>query len=145
MSHQPSIRNELSGHVEGDVVQAGHIHGNVVFHPPVQGLAPEHVQAHARLLARAEAQARAEDEAMAAAEEAHAKRLGKVRRRKRIFFWLQWACIATGLTFAQLGRITIDSGFVWVIVTLLAMLGYTGAKYELHFGRRVPWSSYLGR
>ncbi|GAA2484238.1 hypothetical protein GCM10023100_30200 [Actinocorallia cavernae] len=31
MSEQPCTRNELSGHVGGNVVQAGAIHGDVVF------------------------------------------------------------------------------------------------------------------
>ena len=33
MNEQPSVRNELSGHVWGHVVQAGAIHGNVVLPP----------------------------------------------------------------------------------------------------------------
>lgn len=33
MDEQPSVRNELSGHVWGHVVQAGSIHGNVVLPP----------------------------------------------------------------------------------------------------------------
>ncbi|MER0481595.1 hypothetical protein ABR737_25210 [Streptomyces sp. Edi2] len=147
MGEQPYTRNELSGSVEGHVVQAGAVHGDVVFHSPAQGPTPKYVETFERLAARTEAQMRAEDVAAAAAADARSKRLRKVLRRKRVFFWLLWSCIAFGAAWVKLGqgqehgKATIETVFIGFIVTLLMLLGYAGAKYEIQYGRPYPWGS----
>ncbi|MEU5366614.1 hypothetical protein ABZ354_24620 [Streptomyces sp. NPDC005925] len=62
MSEQPGTRNELSGHVGGNVVQAGAIHGDVVFggapiSPEVQEAQRHWAQRQQRIAAAEAAQA----------------------------------------------------------------------------------------
>ncbi|MFC9884466.1 hypothetical protein ACFVJW_33395 [Streptomyces libani] len=145
MGEQPYIRNELSGDVGGSVVQTGTVHGDVVFQSPTQGPPPRYVEIYERLADRADAQMRAEDATAAAAADARSKRRKVLFRRKRVFFWLLWSCIATGAAWAKLGDVrgesAISVSFVGFMVMMLFFLGYAGAKYEIHYGHPYPWFS----
>ncbi|MGY5137226.1 hypothetical protein ACWGJW_33405 [Streptomyces nigrescens] len=142
MNEQPYMQNELSGEVGGKVVQAGVVHGDVVFQSPVQSPAPRYVEICERLADRADAQVRAED---AAAADARAKRRKVLFRRKRVCFWLFWSCMAAGVAWLKLGdargESAISVAFVGFMTTGLFLLGYAGAKYEIHYGRPYPWFS----
>ncbi|MFH8630890.1 hypothetical protein ACH4CC_13590 [Streptomyces lydicus] len=143
MSEQAYIRNELSGNVGGNVVQAGTVHGDVVFQSPTQGPAPRYVEIYERLVDRAEAQMRAEDATAAAATDARSKRRKVLFRRKRACFWLFWSCMAAGVAWLKLGDARGESAisvvFVGFMVIGLFFLGYAGAKYEIHNGHPYPW------
>ncbi|WP_405776345.1 hypothetical protein [Streptomyces sp. NBC_00859] len=149
MTEKPSTRNELSGNVEGPVVQTGAVHGDVVFHAPVQGPMPRYAETFERLAARAEAQMNAEDAAEAAARRARSKRLQKVMRRKRVCSWLFWVSITAGAAWVKLtqgkerGETDIQVAFVGFFAVGLLFLGYAGAKYEIRYGRPYPWSSHF--
>ncbi|MFF4291432.1 hypothetical protein ACFY0R_40010 [Streptomyces sp. NPDC001633] len=145
MGEQPYMQNELSGNVGGNVVQAGAVHGDVVFQSPAQGPAPRYVEIYERLADRADAQVRAEDAAASAAADARAKRRKVLFRRKKICFWLFWSCMVTGAAWLKLGdargESAISVAFVGFMTTGLFFLGYAGAKYELHYERPYPWFS----
>ncbi|MEU5304556.1 hypothetical protein ACH4YO_07275 [Streptomyces noursei] len=145
MIEQPYTRNELSGDVGGNVVQAGAVHGDVVFQSPTQGPPPRYVEIHERLMDRADAQMRAEDAAAAAATDARTRRRNVLFRRKSVCFWLFWSCMAAGVAWLKLGgargESAISVGFVGFTVIGLFLLGYAGAKYEIHYGHPYPWFS----
>ena len=82
MSEQPSVRNELSGNVKGNVVQTGAIHGDVTFNPSATPISQESRELHRRLEDRQRRLLDAED-AQRAEEQRTFTRYLKVIRSKR--------------------------------------------------------------
>lgn len=109
MTERRYVRNELSGTVEsGPVIQAGAVHGDVVFNP--SSTSPDQAAYEAEARARTRARWAAEDAARAyrAAKQEHARRSG---RRFR------WVCsLVMVVSFVGGVLWSHDEGSFWAAV-----------------------------
>ncbi|MEU5366612.1 hypothetical protein ABZ354_24610 [Streptomyces sp. NPDC005925] len=124
MSEQPSRRNELSGNVNGGVVQSGSIHGDVVFNSPALPMTETQrrwEERQRRILDREEAERRRERDARRRRAEGEQRifedYLTFVRLRMRL---AAVSLIVTGGTVALVGvpwlfgMVSIKPALPWV-------------------------------
>lgn len=119
MSEQPYVHNELSGRVDGPVVQAGTVHGdlNVNVASPAGAHDADHAAFLARLRGRTQDQWAAED-AQRRRREALAAQLARSRRRFRRLCWVVlFVAIPSGALWAR------TEGGVWAAVVPACLAG----------------------
>ncbi|MEW1672818.1 hypothetical protein AB0O47_06150 [Streptomyces noursei] len=152
MGDEPFIQNNLSGSVGENAVQAGQIHGDVVFNPRAEQRSPEEAETQRRWVAR---QQRILDE-----EEAERRR--RQQRTKSFVRACRWRAWLSFLLLFLLSPTTLDvlttikrsvyndpspndvplsefvSGFLWLsAMGIILIIGFRSA--------RVLWRRKLGR
>lgn len=121
MSERPYVRNELGGDVEGHVVQAGSIHGDVNLNvvPSAGAQGDDHAAFLARLRARTESQWATED-AQRRRREATAAQFARSRKRFRRLCWIVLlVAVPSGALWAR----SEDAIWATVVPSCLAGLG----------------------
>ncbi|MFB9511819.1 hypothetical protein [Streptomyces purpureus] len=128
MAEPPYVRNDMSGRVEGHVVQAGAIHGDVVF-PPPSPVGPEQAALQRRMDERARRLLDAEDAERAAAAHQRERLLRMTRIRKVVCAWMTAVClVAVGLGLLEV----VPAGLLWVL--LGGLYGAIGLAGWVHNG-----------
>ncbi|TGB14412.1 hypothetical protein [Streptomyces sp. MZ04] len=142
MSEQPSTRNELSGNVEGHVVQSGAIHGDVVFPSPAAQMDPETAETQRRWAQR---QRRILDEE-AAQEAAQQRRFGDyvrvIRRKQRWNLWLlmvESLAVALGyLGVVPSAALVATLGILFGLISLSGWVYCSVLLWRARTGRTIP-------
>lgn len=121
MSERPYVRNELSGHVEGPVVQAGAVHGdlNLNVAPPAAAHDADHAAFLARLRERTQDEWAAEDAQRRRREVATARLVRSRRRFRRLCWSVLLIAIPSGVLWAR----TEDGVWSALVPACLAGIG----------------------
>ncbi|MEU4179203.1 hypothetical protein [Streptomyces sp. NPDC026589] len=103
MSENPSTRNELSGNVGGSVVQAGSVHGDMVFNSHAGQRSPEELETERRWTARRRAILDEEEAEKAAGQ----RRAERYVRACRLRWRLSLALLPVAVATMALGAMTV--------------------------------------
>ncbi|WP_426497809.1 hypothetical protein [Streptomyces sp. D54] len=122
MSENPSPRNELSGSVGGNVVQAGSVHGNVVFNSDAGQRSPQELETDRRWAARRRDILDAEE----AEREARQLRAERYVRACRLSGRFSLTLLPVALTAAALGALHVLPMTYGVLGLLLAAIFVVG-------------------
>ncbi|WKX73818.1 hypothetical protein [Streptomyces sp. XD-27] len=131
MDEQPYLHNELSGDVGGPVVQAGHIHGDVVMPATAPPISPEQAELRRRLDARARRILDAED----AEREAAARRQERFLRATHLRKWVSMVVMLASLFAA----IVSTSALGDVFALLFGLVGLGAWFSNVRILKRHDW------
>ncbi|MEV0260391.1 hypothetical protein AB0I49_03475 [Streptomyces sp. NPDC050617] len=115
MSERWDVRNELSGNVEGPVVQAGSVHGDVVFNSSSTSADQAAYEAEARSRTRAEWAAEDAARAYSAAQEDKERR--STRRYRWFYSLVLFVSLVGGVLWAR------DDGGFWSAAVPFCLAG----------------------